>query len=84
VSCTALDVLLTHGLHATTAARLRAVFTSVEQVASSLSHHESGVCTSLGPQPCPWQSGATLARDVGEVTVAVNAWCAVGWLERDV
>lgn len=79
---TTLDVLLTHGLRRDHVERLRAQFPHLEDAAASLSHHEDDRCTTLTPQPCPWHAAGPLAGDLAEVSHAINAWLAVGWLER--
>jgi hypothetical protein len=81
---TRVDVLLSHGLPRDVVDRLREIFPSTETVAASLSHHQARRCGDLGPQPCPWHPDRPLGPDTATVTVAVNAWCAVGLLERDI
>jgi len=75
------EVLLTHGLARDTIDRLKATFPRTELVATSVTHHREGRCA-VGPQPCPWHVPGALAGDVHAVLHAINAWCAVGWLER--
>lgn len=78
---TPVEVLLTHGLTRDTVGRLQAAIPRTELVAVSVTRHEEGRCA-FGPQPCPWHIPGALAGDVHAVLDAVNAWCAVGWIER--
>jgi hypothetical protein len=82
MSAIPLDVLLTHGLHRSVVDRMRAVFADAETAAASLAYHEENACGRRGPQPCPWRAGGPLADHQAEITEAVDAWCAVGWLEE--
>lgn len=82
MSATPLAVLLSHGLPEQVVIHMSTVFTQVEDAATSLSHHKAGACDRMGPQPCPWRSHGPLADDADAIAAAVNAWCAVGWLER--
>jgi hypothetical protein len=79
---TPLAVLLTHGLPMALLDRLATVFSSTEEVVASVSHHQAHRCGDLGPTPCPWHVGASLVADSAAVAIAVQAWCAVPWLER--
>lgn len=78
---TPVAVLRTHGLSTEIAVRLGQAFATVERAAASLSHHEAGLCGERGPQPCPWHT-THLSADVVSVTHAINAWFAIGWIER--
>lgn len=80
---TPISVLLAHGLPHDLVLRLSAAFQTAEAVAASLGHHQAQQCGDFGPQPCPWHQSRPYGSDLAAVTVAVNAWCATGWLERD-
>lgn len=82
MSETPVEMLRNHGVTAAAVDQLRQLFSNLEHLSASLSHHEANRCDSRDPRPCPWHSDGPLAAHVDDVIAAVNAWCAAGWVER--
>lgn len=79
---TPVDVLLAHGLPLALLDRVRPLFADTESFAASLYRHHDGGCDAR-PGGCPWCADTGLdGTETAAVLAALDAWCAVGWLER--
>lgn len=80
-AATAVHVLLAYGSTQDDVVRLAAALPDLEHVVCSLDRHRDTLCG--GADSCPWHQPGPLAGALDRTMAAVDAWCSVGWLERD-
>lgn len=88
MSATPVEVFLAHGLAREVVAQVRERFAWAEDVAATVSRHETGQCgepfgdPAADTQCCPWHVPWLLAGDLEEVSRATDAWMLAGWVEH--